>query len=116
MSETAKDVNLKEVMACIATQQWHKVENEYTSNKRVRNKLPISYGLLLRGDRVVLPKSLRSRAVKLAHADHQGIVTTKSLLRETVWFPGIDNMVSKAFADCLLCQLSVLKMTDDPTT
>ena len=103
-------------MACIATQQWHKVENEYTSNEWVKNKLSISNGLLLRGDRGVLPKSLRTRAVKLAHAGHQGIVTTKSLLRETVWFPGIDKMVSKTFADCLPCQLSVPKMTDDPTT
>ena len=101
VSETAKDEVLKEVMACIATQQWHKLENEYTSYKRVKNELSISNGLLLRGDRVVLPKSLQSRAVKLAHAGHQGIVKTKSLLRETVWFPGIDNMVEKAVADCL---------------
>ena len=33
VSETAKDEVLKEVMACIATQQWHKLENEYTSYK-----------------------------------------------------------------------------------
>ena len=104
VSETAKDEVLKGVMACIAI-----LENEYSSYKRAKNELSISNGLLLRGDRVVLPKSLQSRAVKLAHAGHQGIVKTKSLLRETVWFPGIDNMVEKAVADCLPCQLSVPK-------
>ena len=114
VSETAKDGVLKEVMACIATQQWHKLENEFTSYKRVKNELSISNGLLLRGDRVVLPKSLQSRAVKLAHAGHQGIVKTKSLLRETVWFPGIDNMVEKAVSDCLPCQSSIPKSSREP--
>ena len=114
VSEAAKDGVLKEVMACIATQQWHKLENEFTSYKRVKNELSILNGLLLRGDRVVLPKSLQSRAVKLAHAGHQGIVKTKSLLRETVWFPGIDNMVEKAVADCLPCQSSVPKSSREP--
>ena len=52
--------------------------------------------------------------MKLAHAGHQGIVKTKSLLRETVWFPGIDNMVEKAVADCLPCQLSVPKSSREP--
>ena len=82
---------------------------EYASRK-----LSDTESLLQRGDRVVLPKSLQSKAVKLAHAGHQGIVKTKSLLRETVWFPGIENMVEKAVADGLPCQSSVPKSSHEP--
>ena len=35
---------------------------------------------------------------------HQGIVKTKSLIREKVWFPGIDKMVKDKVDNCLACQ------------
>jgi hypothetical protein len=37
---------------------------------------------------------------------HQGIVKTKSLLREKVWFPGIDKTVATLVQDCYECQMS----------
>lgn len=36
---------------------------------------------------------LKNFQVHLAHRGHQGIVKTKQLLREKVWFPGIDSLV-----------------------
>lgn len=59
--------------------------------------------------------------MKLAHEGHQGIVKTKSLLREKVWFPGIDRLVENEIQNCLACQATVeckntepLKMTELP--
>ena len=51
-------------------------------------------GIVLRGHRILLPKTLRSRVIDLAHAGHQGMVKTKRLIRSRVWFEGIDNAVS----------------------
>jgi hypothetical protein len=31
--------------------------------------------------------------LKLGHESHQGVAETKQLLREKVWWPGIDNDV-----------------------
>ncbi len=42
--------------------------------------------------------------IQLAHEGHQGLVKTKKLLREKVWFPGIDNLAAKMIKDCLACQ------------
>ena len=51
-------------------------------------------GVVLRGNRIVVPDILQQSTVELAHEGHQGINKTKSLLREKVWFPGIDEMVA----------------------
>ena len=58
-------------------------------------------GIILRGSRIVLPESLRLKAIQIAHAGHQGLVKTKQLLREKVWYPGIDKL-GKHTVDYLL--------------
>ena len=60
--------------------------------------------MILRGNRIVIPSKLREKAVDLAHVGHQGIVKTKSLIREKVWFPGRDKMVKDKVDNCLACQ------------
>lgn len=65
-----------------------------------------SSGLLLRGNRVVIPESLRQRVMKIAHSGHQGIVRTKRLIRNNVWFPNIDIEVEKMVKSCTKCQIN----------
>ena len=56
--------------------------------------------IILRGTRIVIPSGLRKRAMELAHEGHQGLVKTKQLIRETVWFPGIDKEVKQMIDYC----------------
>ena len=51
--------------------------------------------IIMRGLKIVLSSKLRRRAINIAHEGHQGIVKTKQLLREKVWFPGIDKEVQE---------------------
>ena len=71
------DVNIRELL------QFYHVRDELslTSDGKV----------VLRGPRVVLPHPLRHRAVHFAHEGHQGLVKTKNIVREKVWFPGSDT-------------------------
>ena len=50
-------------------------------------------GIILRQRRIIIPQVLQSRAIQLAHEGHQGLTKTKSLVREKIWFPGIDKLV-----------------------
>ena len=52
----------------------------------------------------MIPSSLQQRSIDLAHEGHQGIVKTKRLLREKVWFPGIEEKVQKTIQSCIACQ------------
>ena len=60
-------------------------------------------GVLLKGDRIVIPVELRSRAVELAHEGHQGLVKTKQRVRSKVWWPGIDKDCEKICSSCVAC-------------
>ena len=41
---------------------------------------------------------------KLGHGGHQGIEKTESLLREKIWYPGMDDKVKKIIVNCGACQ------------
>ena len=65
--------------------------------KAVRDELTVhSDNILLRNNRIVLPKSLLQRAVNIAHEGHQGVAKTQAFLRSKVWFPGMDGVVEEA--------------------
>ena len=60
---------------------------------------------MLKSDRLVVPAALQERIVDIAHEGHLGIVKTKALLREKVWFPCMDKMVETKVKTCLPCQV-----------
>ena len=70
--------------------------------------------IILRGSRIVIPKNLRDRAISIAHEGHQGLVKTKQLLCEKVWFPKIDNEVKKKIEQCTPCQANSCGSRPDP--
>ena len=100
---TNDDRTLKGLRAAIRFNKWDSpVVKDY---KHVKDELSVSsHGLILRGNRIVVPHSLRLRAVDIAHESHLGIQKTKALLREKVWFPQIDNIVKNTIEKCVTCQ------------
>ena len=70
--------------------------------------------ILLHDNRLVIPKDLQSRVIALAHQSHLGIVKTKQLLREKVYFPGIDKQVENVCQGCIPCSASTHKKTFEP--
>ena len=48
------------------------------------------------------------------HYSHQGLVKTKRLLREKVWFPGIDLLAKRTIETCLACQANSPDNRPDP--
>lgn len=69
----------------------------------VREKLCYSKGLILHGDRLVVPALLRNRILNELHQSHQGEVKTKSFARQFVWWPTINNDIHQLVADCRAC-------------
>ena len=62
-------------------------------------------GVLLRGDRIVIPVKLRERVVQLGHEGHPGARVMKEHLRSTVWWPKIDRQVEDYVKACRGCTL-----------
>ena len=97
---------MKKLAKAIKTGQWRK-EEELADYAKIKNELSIACGVILRDHRLVIPESLRQKAVGISHASHQGIVKTKQLIREKVWFPGIDKQVERTVKSCVPCLSSV---------
>ncbi len=113
-TETKKDSALCKVMQYLCAGRWQNTPHDtddadYPTLKalyRLRHELTVNAdeNVILRGTRLVLPTFLHHKAIHLAHIGHLGIVKTKQLLREKVWFPSIDEKVEKMIQHCIPCQ------------
>ena len=74
----------------------------------IRSERNIKY--IVREHKILIPEKLRSRSLHLAHRGHPGIVRMKQKLRETYWWPGIDNDTEEVVRHCQGCQLSEKSM------
>lgn len=111
------DPILKAVRYATETGKWYEVINDNSDLSKyhaVRNELTVSGSLVLKGRRVVIPKNLQHRVVDIAHESHQGLVKTKALLREKVWFPSIDKVVEMKVKSCLPCASVTPVTTREP--
>jgi transposase InsO family protein len=61
--------------------------------------------ILLRGTKIVIPKSLRIQVLQLSHEGHPGETLMKRRLRTKVWWPLIDRDVEEFVKKCKSCLL-----------
>lgn len=71
-------------------------------------------GILLRGNKIVIPTKLRHQVLQAAHEGHPGIVAMKNRLRTKVWWPKIDGDAEKIVKSCKGCTLVSVPNTPNP--
>ena len=101
--ESVKDKQLQRLARCINENDWSDV-GDLGRYKQVSAELMCKNGIVMRGDQIVLPSSLRSRALKLAHSSHMGRTKTKQYMRLRMWWPGLDSDVDGMIKACGICQ------------
>ena len=69
------DAELSQVKGCVRTGNWERCT--FPSYAHIKDELCICGKILLRGSRIVVPKTLRDKIARPAHERHQGIVKTK---------------------------------------
>lgn len=55
------------------------------------------------GHRVVIPKTCREKVVKELHDSQMGVVKTKSIARNYVWWPGICEAIETKYSAARAC-------------
>ena len=120
---TIADATLQAVLKAIETGNWYEGAQQsgvdiavFAAWQKVKDKLTagVSSQVILCGTRIAVPSKLQECVVNLAHEGHQGVVKTKSLLREKVWFPGFDKMVEKKVQSCCACLVSTPESKREP--
>lgn len=110
--ETLNSPVLQRVCSLIRTNSWSSISDTMEHAPILLKYIRISSelttlpndDLILRFSRIVIPPSLEHQILQLAHESHQGIVKTKTLLREKVWFNDMNNKAEVMVANCLACQ------------
>ncbi|GFS12098.1 Pol polyprotein [Elysia marginata] len=68
-----------------------------------RNELSEVDGLLVYGDRIVIPYKMRKEILEKIHEGHLGITKCKERARASVWWPQINQEIKDRVARCQHC-------------
>ncbi|CAC5410926.1 unnamed protein product [Mytilus coruscus] len=70
----------------------------------IRDELTLQNGLLFKGERVIIPKSLRTDMIKKIHSSHIGIEGCLRRARESLYRPGMNAEVKDFIQRCETCR------------
>lgn len=101
------------------------VTNGWPDNKKLVHTLAAPYltvkdelhtvdGILLKLNRIIIPKNLRKQILDNLHEAHMGINRTENLARTCVYWPNISNDVANLVNNCDICQKLRKNKTKEP--
>ena len=106
-----KETLLDPILACLADiiksgwpstkAQTPSLIAQYFSSK---HELTVIDGIILKGDRLVIPKILRPDILHNIHASHLGIEKTKQRARTIVYWPEMTESIEEYIKRCPACQ------------
>ena len=81
----------------------HSLSATVTPYFHIRDELLFQDGLILHGDRVVIPKTLGKEMIEDLHAAHQGIESSLRIARESIYWPNMNSEVKDYISRCEIC-------------
>ena len=69
----------------------------------IQGELTVGDGLLMHGQRIVVPKTLQTETLRKLHEGHQGIIRCQLRARISVWWPGISKQITEFVQKCQEC-------------
>ena len=119
VSETEKDVTLQQLL------KYHRkgyipknAGDQWKQYRNILHSLTVSdSGLLMKEEKIVLPKSLWNLAIDKAHqGGHPGETRMKARVRNHFWIPELNRLVKEKVSTCETCQRFTNKLTKEPVT
>ena len=108
---TCNDAVLQRLIKCIRKGYLPKKHKDLTQYAKIFSQLAISdSGLVLKGEKIVLPNSLLETALKKAHqGSHPGITSMKRRLRGHFYIPELNKHVESMVKNCKHCAMYTSK-------
>lgn len=91
------------LISAVETDIWHESIADY---RRKKDSLHIVNGSVLADSVLILPRSLRPKALNLAHKGHPGECNMISILRQRVWWPSMAKHARDWVKSCEGCTLA----------
>ena len=104
--ETKKDINLKTDLEYTVT-GWPTYKQDVKLAARdlfaIRSELSVCNGLLVKGDRIVIPYTTRKEILERIHDGHTGITKCRERANQSVWWPHVSKDIQDRVATCGHC-------------
>ena len=116
--ETKSDSILRKLMEIIQIgwpENRQDLEPELQQYWCFRDQLGIVDGLVMKGERVVIPSSLREENLVKLHEGHQGLSATLQRARRILYWPKMKNDIEEMIQQCDKCQIHGRKKTHEAT-
>uniref|UniRef100_A0A3Q1EK56 Gypsy retrotransposon integrase-like protein 1 n=1 Tax=Acanthochromis polyacanthus TaxID=80966 RepID=A0A3Q1EK56_9TELE len=110
-AQTAEDPVLRKVMKNLQD-GWKK--GSCVQYYPLQSELSVVEGLLLKGDRIVVPTSMRREMLQRIHEGHLGAEKSKRRAREALYWPNMNSDIDRITSECATCQEFRYKQTKEP--
>ena len=68
-----------------------------------RDELSTYNGIVYKGNRIVIPTSMRKDMLKRIHKSHLGMVTSKQRAKDVIYWPGMNGQIEDTIRRCEIC-------------
>ena len=108
---TKEDITLKKLADSIRKGHIRRGDEEMKPYEKIFNQLTISdSGIILKDNKIILPKALIEVVIKKAHqGGHPGMTSLKRRIRAHFYFPGLNEHIEKAVKSCRECTMFTAK-------
>ena len=69
-----------------------------------RNELSLEDGLIMFGERIIIPQTKREEVLQKLHYGHQGVSKCQLRAKSCVFWPGINKSIEEVVSRCSICQ------------
>uniref|UniRef100_A0A2C9KW21 Integrase catalytic domain-containing protein n=1 Tax=Biomphalaria glabrata TaxID=6526 RepID=A0A2C9KW21_BIOGL len=105
--ESMKDHSFQKLMQTIKN-GWpndrKQVENDLKEFYSLADTLSISDGIIMKGERILIPKSMRQEMKTKLHASHLGYDSMMRRARNVIFWPGMAGEIKQIEQSCAACQ------------
>ena len=107
LNETDKDAELQ-ALKMVISKGWPKKRSNLAPNLQpywnYRDELTIEDSILMKGQKIIIPTSLKQQYISKIHAGHTGIGSCLKKAREVIFWVNYSKDIQEAVEKCNLCQ------------
>ena len=104
--ETAEDPDLQQLIRYII-EGWSTKQQDCLAQLKgyhtFKEEMSVIDGLIFKGERLIMPKSLRSKALDVIHRSHMGITKTLDRAKGCFYWSGISKDIEHICSTCESC-------------
>ena len=115
--ETAKDPSLQELKHTVK-KGWPDSKAETPPGTspywNYRDEISTHDGIMFKGERVIVPRSMQSEMLQIIHSSHLGTEKCKRRARDVLYWPGMNSEIEELVSKCEICNTHRRSNTKEP--